>query len=262
VSALTTLQRRFIASTRGIAAVEFALTLPVLLLLLLASIDGGRAIAVYMKVRAATYSLAAITNQYTTLASTDLSTITGVTSLVLAPYPTAPAAFTVTQISVNSSTNATVSWSYSLNGTPLTQGATLTVPAALMSCNNYPCYLVYGQVSYSYTPLFGYFSSSPIALSDYLYVTPRVTQCILYPTDNVTSCAASSSSSGSGSSGSGSSGSGSSGSGSSGSGSSGSGSSGSGSSGSGSSGSGSSGSGSSGSGSSGSGGFGGWGGWW
>ena len=40
------------------------MVLPVLLLMLLATFDAGRAIAIYMKVRSATYTLAAITNQY------------------------------------------------------------------------------------------------------------------------------------------------------------------------------------------------------
>lgn len=263
--AIAALHRRFAASTRGVAAVEFGLVLPVLVLLFLASVDAGRALAVYMKVRATTYTLDAITNQYSTVQSSDLTSITGAASLVLAPYSTTPAALTVSQISVNSATSATVSWSYSLNGTALTQGSTVTLPSALATCNTYPCFLVYGQVSYTYTPLFGYFSPSAINLSDTLYVTPRNSTCIVNSGAGVTNCLASSSGSGSSGSGSGSSssGSGSSGSGSSGSGSGSSGSgsgssgSGSGSSGSGSGGSGSSGSGSGGSGGSGSGGSGG-----
>ena len=74
---LQRLYRRFAASTRGVAAIEFAMILPVLATLFLASFDGGRALAVYMKVRAATYSLDAITNQYQTIASADMTTYRG-----------------------------------------------------------------------------------------------------------------------------------------------------------------------------------------
>jgi Flp pilus assembly protein TadG len=184
---LTRISRHFIASTRGVAAIEFAMIMPVLAILFLASFDGGRAIAIYMKVRSATYALDAITNQYTQIQSTDMSSIVGATSVILAPYSSTPVAVTISQISVNSASNATVSWSYSFNGTALTQGATVTVPSTLSTCGTYPCYLVFGQVSYSYTPIFGFFGSS-INLSDNLYVTPRSSKCVLYPPGNVTSC--------------------------------------------------------------------------
>jgi Flp pilus assembly protein TadG len=179
---------RFLASRGGIAAVEFALVLPVLVLLFLASVDAARAIAIYMKVRAATYTLDALTNQYQTIQSTDITSIVGATSLVMAPYSTAPAGITVSQISVNSATNATVSWSYSQNGTALVKGNTVTVPSGFSTCTSYPCYLIYGQVSYSYTPLFGYFTPSAINMSDSLYVTPRNSACVLYPPGGISSC--------------------------------------------------------------------------
>jgi len=56
-AAIATFQR-FVDSRRGVAAVEFAMVMPALLLLFLGSYDAGNAIAVYMKVRSATYALA------------------------------------------------------------------------------------------------------------------------------------------------------------------------------------------------------------
>ena len=96
---LQRLYSRFAASTRGVAAIEFAMIVPVLATLFLASFDGGRAIAVYMKVRAATYALEAIANQYKTIASSDMTTIVGATATVLAPYSSTPAIVTISQIS-------------------------------------------------------------------------------------------------------------------------------------------------------------------
>ena len=181
--------RRFVASTRGVAAIEFAMILPVMLILLLASFDGGRAIAVYMKVRSATYTLAAITNQYTTIQSTDMTAIVGATSVVLAPFSSSPVVVTISQIKISSASKATVSWSYSLNGTALTQTSSVSLPSAIFSnnsCGTYPCYLILGQVSYTYTPSFNFFGNGGITLSDSIYVTPRSTQCIFYPPENVT----------------------------------------------------------------------------
>ncbi len=182
---------RFAASTRAVAAVEFAMIMPTLLLLFLASFDAANGIAIYMKVRAATYTLAAVTNQYGTgnsaIATADMTAITGATAAVLAPYSSTPTIVTISQIKATSATAATVSWSYSVNGTPLTQGATFTgLPSGMASntCSSVsssnPCYLIYAQVSYTYTPTFGAYMTGPITLSDTLYVTPRSTVCIVY----------------------------------------------------------------------------------
>lgn len=186
--AVAKLHRRFAASTRGTAAIEFAFMLPILVVMFLGSIDAGRAIAVYMKVRTATYTLSAITNQYSTIQSTDMTSIVGATGVVLTPYSATPVVVTISQIKVASATKATVSWSYSLNGTALTQGSTVTVPSTFATCSTYPCYLIYGQVSYTYTPVFGYVFPASINLSDSLYVTPRSTSCVLYPPQSVSAC--------------------------------------------------------------------------
>jgi Flp pilus assembly protein TadG len=183
--------RRFVVSTRGVAAVEFAMVMPMLLLLLLGTIDAGRAIAVYMKVRSATYSLNSITNQYITIHDTDMQQILGATAVVLSPYPSAPVTVVISQLSVSSGGQATVSWSDTLNGTARSVGTTVTIPAALASPippNNVvtcaralptdPCYLILGEVNYTYTPMFGYFITGAIVLSDKLYVTPRLTPSI------------------------------------------------------------------------------------
>jgi Flp pilus assembly protein TadG len=184
---MATTCRRFVDATRGVAAVEFAMILPALLIMFLAAVDMGRAIAVYMKVRAATYTLDAITNQYTTIQSADMSAILGAAAVVLAPYSSSPVVVTISQIKVKSASEASVNWSATLNGTALVQKSSVTVPTSFASCNTYPCYLIYGQVSYTYTPLFTYFFKAAIDLSDSLYVTPRSSECILYPPENITS---------------------------------------------------------------------------
>jgi len=179
------LRRRFFLSTRGVAAIEFAMIAPVLAILFLASFDGGRAIAIYMKVRSATYTLDSIANQYTTIAATDMSDIVGATSVVLAPYSSSPIKVTVTQIAISNKSKATVAWSYSLNGTAHTKGAAIAIPAALKTKSSY---LMFGEVSYTFTPLFGYFTAGTITFSDNLYVTPRNSSCIKYTPITGTSC--------------------------------------------------------------------------
>jgi Flp pilus assembly protein TadG len=185
---LVSVYHRFIASARGVAAIEFAMILPVLLILLLATFDVGNAITVYMKVRAATYSLAAITNQYgignASISTSTMTAITGATSAILSPYSNTPTVIVISQIKATSAATAVVSWSYTVNGTALTQGATyssLPTNFAKNSCGGvYPCYIILGSVSYAYTPSFGTFLTGSINLADSLYVTPRISTCIQY----------------------------------------------------------------------------------
>ena len=125
---------RFIDSNRAVAALEFAMIMPVLLLMFLGSFDAGNAIAVYAKVRAATYSLAAITNQYgdgtnpnyPPISTTIMTAITGATGAILAPYASTGTTVVISQIKATSATAAVVSWSYAVNGTALTPGNPFT----------------------------------------------------------------------------------------------------------------------------------------
>jgi Flp pilus assembly protein TadG len=177
--------RRFGSSTRGVAAIEFAAILPVLAVIFLATFDGGRAIATYMKVRAATYALASITNQYSTIASTDMSSILGASSVIMAPYNSTTPVVTVSQIEITSATAATVEWSASQGGTARTVVPSL--PSAFTTSSTYPVYLIFAEVSYAYTPLFGFFGSGGITFRDNLYTTPRGVSCIIY-TPSSTTC--------------------------------------------------------------------------
>jgi Flp pilus assembly protein TadG len=195
----TAIYRRFLASTRGVAAIEFGLVFPMLLVMLLASIDAGRAIAVYMKVRAATYALDSMANQYTKIQDTDLQNIEGASSKVLAPYPGGPLGLRISQIEVTTG-GPVVAWSDGQNMSPYAKGDTITIPSNLAgtsapnnacpasppsadlyttgNVNGKGCYLLLAEVQYTYTPMFGAFITGPITLSDKIYVTPRNSICV------------------------------------------------------------------------------------
>lgn len=180
--------RRFIRSTRGVAAIEFAIVAPLLVLMLVETFDIGNAIAVYMKVRAATFALASIANQYSTgtsgIQTSDMTAITGSTTAILAPYSSTPTTVKITQIKMTSASHARVSWSYALNGTAYSQGSNWTrLPSQLKStnaCNSYPCYLVFAEVSYAYRPVLFSSITNSLNMSDSIYVTPRSSACVQY----------------------------------------------------------------------------------
>jgi len=190
MNALRRLTRRFAASERGLAAVEFAMVVPFLLIMALATFDAGRAIAAYMKVKAAAFTLASITNQYTTgttggITTTTMGGITGSSAKVLTPY-TGTTVARITQIKATSLTAARVSWSYATDSSAYTASAVFpqaSLPAQFKSnnvCNSFPCYYVFAEMSYTFTPVFGYFLTGSIVLKDNVWVTPRSSTCIQF----------------------------------------------------------------------------------
>lgn len=185
VRKLKRLHRRFVASTRAVAAIEFAMIMPILMVLFLGAFDGGRAIAIYMKVRSATYALDAITNQYTTLQASDMSGIMSAITQMMAPYSSAPAVIKISQVKISASKAATISWSVAQGGSARAQGSSISIPSNLAIASTY---LIFAEVSYTYTPLYGYFTAGALALADNLYATPRSTTCIIYVPQNGTSC--------------------------------------------------------------------------
>jgi Flp pilus assembly protein TadG len=169
--------RRFAKSTRGVAALEFAMTAPVLGVLFLATFDGGRALAIYMKVRSTSYSLAAITNQYASIGDSLMSQIFTDTAQVLTPYSSGPLGQTVSGITIDASGKATVTWSSTQGGVARGVGSTITVPTNLDIPSTF---LIFSEVTYQYTPMFGYFDNGlTISLSDNLLVAPRSTATVV-----------------------------------------------------------------------------------
>ena len=62
----------------------------------------------------------------------------------------------------------------------------MTLPSNLVVNNSY---LILAEVSYTFTPMFGYFTEGAITFSDNLYTTPRSSSCIVYvPEQTSTSC--------------------------------------------------------------------------
>jgi len=162
---------RFAAHRGGLAAVEFAILLPFMLLLYLGSFEISQAVAVKRQVTLTASTVANIVSQYATIsATTDLPDILSASSVVLTPYSASNAAVTVTLIGINNAGVATVTWSQSLRGTARTVGQTVTLPAAL---NVHNSSLVLGETTYAYTPLIDFMKIGTLSLYSSVYMLPR-----------------------------------------------------------------------------------------
>ena len=78
--------RRYLASERGVAAVEFALVSPILFMLLLGGVEVGRYILVHQKVEKMAYSVSDVISQLENVTAGDVDTVFGAATQFMNPY--------------------------------------------------------------------------------------------------------------------------------------------------------------------------------
>lgn len=167
----------FGADRRGVAAVEFALVFPFLLVLYLGGYQICEAVSAYRKVTITARTVVDLTTQYSTMSAADVGTVLNASSQVMAPFDTTNLSIVLTEYATNSSGVATVTWSKALNGTPLQQGATVILPTNICQRG---ASVVYALVTYAYTPAVGYGSTRSFAISDQIYMAPRGVASVAY----------------------------------------------------------------------------------
>ncbi|HEY7242638.1 MAG TPA: TadE/TadG family type IV pilus assembly protein [Xanthobacteraceae bacterium] len=163
--------RTFGRDRRGIAAVEFSVALPFMLVAYLGSVEVGNAIATKLRVTSTARTLANLATQYFTIKNADMSGIMSASTAVMAPYSAAPLVITLSEVTTDASGKGTITWSDTLNGTARPVGQSVTLPSQLQTPN---ISLIWAEVKYAYTPNLGYVMTGTLTLSDQVYMYPRL----------------------------------------------------------------------------------------
>jgi Flp pilus assembly protein TadG len=170
----------------GIAAVEFALILPIMLLLFLGSFETTNLVLAYMKLEASAETaadLVAQTRVNTVLQSTDFTNITNAAKQVLSPLPTSGVLLKIAFASVTYNTgSAVIDWHTEVNSaTPIT---TATIPnnASLANLGNQASgstdSVIIVTLTYSYSSPYTYMLSSSYTLTESAFNRPRYMNCV------------------------------------------------------------------------------------
>jgi Flp pilus assembly protein TadG len=186
-SSLASVARRFRADRSGLAATEFAIILPMMLVLFFGTLELSNGVAADRKVTLVARTLSDLTSQpnvglpsgspSNAIFPTDLANSFGASSLIMQPYYTTPAVQQIiSQVLVDASGNAWIVWSRAQNATANTCGAPVSLPSGLAVPNTY---LIYGQASYTYTPVVGYVMKTSVTLTDQFFTRPRQSTCML-----------------------------------------------------------------------------------
>jgi Flp pilus assembly protein TadG len=165
--------------TRGIAATEFALVVPIMLVMFFGMVEFSAGIAVDRKVTLIARTLSDLTSQNTSVSDTLLANFFAASNGILTPYSSTPTKATITELYVDPSTlQARVQWSK--GSFPRQTSSIVTIPTALAVGDSY---LIFSEVSYLYTPTVGYvMAKAGVTLSEVAYTRPRQSNCVIYPT--------------------------------------------------------------------------------
>jgi Flp pilus assembly protein TadG len=163
---------------RGVAAVEFAMVVPLMLVLFFGTLEFSAGVAVDRKVTMMARTLSDLTSQNISVTTTQLNNIFNASAGIMTPYSATPVKSTITELYVDANLGVHVIWS--VGAVPHAKADVVAVPTALKVPKTY---LIYSEVSYLYTPIIGYvMSKTGINLSDLTYTRPRQSECVFYKT--------------------------------------------------------------------------------
>ncbi len=164
----------FWPNDRAVAAVEFALILPAMMVLYMGSIEISQIISVDRKMAAATSSLGDLVAQSDSQIDQDvLDDYFEAVGLIMTPFPSDNLKQLVTLVYVDTSGDTSVVWSVGNNGaTPKAQNSTYSLPSEIISIAN-DSYVVVSESQLPYQPWGGYVLPGSFNLYKQFFHLPR-----------------------------------------------------------------------------------------
>jgi Flp pilus assembly protein TadG len=166
---------RLTRDARGVSAVEFAMLLPLMLTLYLGGVEVSQGVSVDRKVTLTARAVADLAAQATTINNAQMTNILDAASAVAAPFPVSQLKVTVSSVTIDAQGTAKIAWSDALNTSPRAVNEVVALPQALAIPNST---LIWGEVSYSYTPTIGYVVTGTLSLKDQIYMRPRLSTSV------------------------------------------------------------------------------------
>ena len=168
----------------GIAAVEFAMIIPLMAALLVGTNEFAAGVAVDRKVTLMARTLSDLTSQNTKVTDDQLTNFFNASKAIMTPYTATPVQGTISELYINPTTlKARVQWSQGVE--THADGDIIDIPDALKVGDTY---LIYSEVKYKYVPSVAWFinKTDGITLRDVSYTRPRQGLCVMYKTDTCT----------------------------------------------------------------------------
>jgi len=167
---------RLLADRRGVAAVEFALIVPVLLLLYFGVVELTQGFMAQERAAHTASTIGDLTAQSTTLDQAELTDIFSLGDTIMYPYPTTSLQMRLSSLTADANDNVSVAWSEAQGMTALGKGSSVSnLPANVINANES---VIMAETSYTYTSVFGQILPSPVVFNETYYLRPRASSTV------------------------------------------------------------------------------------
>ena len=164
---------RLSRASDGVAAVEFALIAPVLLILYFGVTELSDGLMAHTKMTAVASTAADLAAQDTSITDKEMSDIFSVLNAIMFPYPTDNTKIVITSVVGAGNGKAKVRWSDAQNTAARAVNSLVSLPTGLITGNGS---VILAEVTYIYTSPAGQLIYGQIPFSDTFYVRPRRVQ--------------------------------------------------------------------------------------
>jgi Flp pilus assembly protein TadG len=177
--ARTCARHRFTGDTSGVSAVEFALLVPLILLIFFAMVEVSQGLNANRKLTLTVRALSDLVAQATSVTSTDVTNVFAAASLIMQPFSTVNLKSRISAINIDASGVTKVDWSRGSGMSARAKGDVVTIPAGLRIGGTQ---LIWSEAEYVFTPPVGYFLTGPITMKDQFFARPRQSNTVAGPT--------------------------------------------------------------------------------
>jgi Flp pilus assembly protein TadG len=185
----TTRIGRLLTQESGIAAVEFAVILPIMIVLWIGGVEVTGALSVDRRLNNLASAIGDLAARKKELTYADVSDIFDIAEGAMYPYSATGMKLRLTEISIDDDGVAKVYWSRA-EGSGITAHPTNAlmdsyVPATLRVDNTH---IVMAEVFYTYSPTVGYVITGDLELEDRMFFVPRLAAKVKLCTSPNTGC--------------------------------------------------------------------------
>ena len=180
---------------RGVAAVEFAMVVPIMFIMFIGSIELSRALTVDRRIANSANASADLAARAPVagLSTADVDALMLIVNQLMLPYDVTPLTVKIVSVKavlVNGSTQILVDWSRDNHGnTPYARNSSYaTLPVTSPPFLSAGQSVIVGEATYNYQPfVVSYFITSAINMKETFYLKPRNSSCVnLLPINCVT----------------------------------------------------------------------------